>query len=133
LGWRVGQVGREPRVTVCCPLRSRRHNRGDARRRAIDVVRRRERPADHRAHGKRGENIGGHGRPLQTERLPRADQIHREPAIGAERFERGRHRGINAGISDHAQPQRGHAERGSRVSPFARKHGRHLAAVLVAE
>ena len=176
--------------------------------RAIDVVRRRERPADHRAHGKRGENIGGHGRPLQTERLPRADQIHREPAIGAERFERGRHLfqvavvgrrelharkartlfrephqtiglrkrqrsnqheigerercgrradakrddgdrgqgkrrraaqrpqrvaqvlpedvpvdagGIDAGISDHAQPQRGHAERGSRVSPFARK------------
>ena len=188
--------------------------------RAIDVVRRRERPAHHRAHGKRGENIGGHGRPLQTERLPRADQIHREPAIGAERFERGRHLfqvavvgrrelharkartlfrephqtiglrkrqrsnqheigerercgrradakrddgdrgqgkrrraaqrpqrvaqvlpedvpvdagGSDAGISDHAQPQRGHAERGSRVSPFARKNGRHLAAVLVAE
>ena len=59
--------------------------------RAIDVVRRRERPAHHRAHGKRGEKIGGHRRTLQTERLPRADQIHREPAIGAESFERGRH------------------------------------------
>lgn len=41
--------------------------------------------------------------------------------------------GIDAGINDHAQPQCGHAERSSRVSPFARKNGGHLAAILGAE